>query len=150
MQTLLERLHKRMDSRPYGVRPMHIRYRMHAEQIASIAQTMKELYYVRRENSNANDIPGPGNSALPRDTCDKIEETIPRFSVRNSTNNVMSVKSPKRKGSGTDSAPSQKSLSAIKCCRCGDIFPVADFQYTKESGLCILCWESKIKVMKCQ
>ena len=43
MQTLLERLHTRMDSKPYGERLMLIRYRMHGEQIANIAQTMREF-----------------------------------------------------------------------------------------------------------
>jgi hypothetical protein len=126
------------------------RYRTHEEQIASIAQTMRELYHVRRDDSNANDVPGTGNSAVSQDISDEIGERNPRFSVRNTTKNVKTLKSRKHQASGTDSAPAQQSLSAIKCFRCGDAFPVTDFLYTKESGLCIPCWESKKKVMKCR
>jgi hypothetical protein len=123
---------------------------MHGEQIANIAQTMRELYHVRRDDSSANSIPGTVNSAMSQDICDEIEGGNPRFSVRNTAKNVKPLKSRKRKGSGTDPAPALQSLLAIKCSRCGDTFPVTDFQYTKESGLCIPCWELKIKVMKCR
>jgi formylmethanofuran dehydrogenase subunit E len=150
VQTLLERLHTWMDSKPYGERLMLIRYRMHGEQIANIAQTMRELYHVRRDYSSTNSSPRTDNSTVSRDIHDEMGGANPRFSVRNTAKNVKPLKSRKRKGSGTDPAPAQQSLLAIKCSRCGDTFPVTDFQYTKESGLCIPCWELKIKVMKCR
>jgi len=36
------------------------------------------------------------------------------------------------------------SIPAVRCFRCGDMFPVTDFLSTKKSGLCISCWETKI------
>jgi hypothetical protein len=120
---------------------------MHEEHLARIAQTMKELYHVRRNDANANDIPGTGEGAVSRGVPDKKGEANPRFPVRNSIKNVRPVKSGKYKGPQTEAAQAQQSLSAIKCFRCGDAFPVTDFLYTKETGLCIQCWEAKIKVI---
>jgi hypothetical protein len=36
-------------------------------------------------------------------------------------------------------------IPAMRCRQCGEQFPVLDFYYTKKTGLCIPCWEAKVK-----
>jgi hypothetical protein len=36
-------------------------------------------------------------------------------------------------------------VPAIRCRKCGEQFPVLDFHYTKKTGLCIPCWERKVR-----
>ena len=112
--------------------------RIHEEQIESISRAMKELYHVRRTElpvlhtnrfrAGAIGCAGlgvshqanPSAGTLPENQCD---------------GNTISP-----------AGLSQRNLPAIRCLRCGDAFPVTDFLYTKKTGLCILCWEAKIKV----
>ena len=36
-------------------------------------------------------------------------------------------------------------MPGIRCRQCGEMFPVLDFHYTKKTGLCIPCWEAKVR-----
>jgi|WetSurMetagenome_2_1015567.scaffolds.fasta_scaffold33774_4 hypothetical protein len=128
-------------------------YKMHEAQLAGIAQSMKELYHMRRPESSpstttrfqasmpsrkdcpANAAPGAG-SRIPR-MADSGEDRISRQGYQN------------RPASRNTSA--EFTLPVIRCSRCGDDFPVTDFLYTKKTGLCIACWEATIRVAKsCQ
>jgi hypothetical protein len=48
--------------------------------------------------------------------------------------------------SGSDLAAAEgPRVPAIRCRQCGERFPVLDFHYTKKTGLCIPCWEAKVR-----
>jgi hypothetical protein len=126
---------------------MHKSYRLHEEQLAGIARSIKQMY--RRPHiesmSNAHGfITGDGTQAKPhtaglsRVISGHTSRTIPEMS--------RSGKCLTYPGSAPDSAPVRLMVTSFKCFRCGDAFPLLDFQYTKKSGLCIPCWEARIKV----
>jgi hypothetical protein len=123
-------------------------YRIHQEQIESINRTLKNLYHVRR--------------AEPRVIIDHKFRTGTTPTVQSQAGPVISAEfrvSPHRE-SCVDTVPDnpdekrpvsrnylkRRTTPAIRCFRCGDEFPVTDFYYTKKTGLCISCWETKIKV----
>jgi hypothetical protein len=121
-------------------------YRMHGEQIASIAQTMKELYHVRRIDSDKTGRSESGGATR------SLHTVLDKAGVNSQlTGRAMSKKRRPSRGSlqsvsTTDSPVVQEAGSSIQCFLCGDNFPETDFHYTKKSGLCISCWERKIKV----
>ena len=126
-------------------------YQMHEEQIASIAQTMKDLYQVRRIHSP---------SERSRDTAGAAARPQCRDATTTGTNSRLAATTMAKVGGHPEqfmypgpasaNAPAQRYIPSIRCIRCGDDFPVMDFLYTKKSGLCISCWEIKIGVAKCQ
>ena len=126
---------------------MHKSYRLHEEQLAGIARSIKQVYRRPHIESIANThgfITGDGPQAKPHTAglsmviSGRISRTIPEIS--------RSVKGITYPGSAPDSAPVRRMVTSFKCFQCGDAFPPLDFQYTKKSGLCIPCWEAKIKV----
>jgi hypothetical protein len=121
-------------------------YKMHEAQLAGIAQSMKELYNMRRpepsqpastrfrtgtpsRNRPANATLGTGSRILHQNDSGGDCVTITRYENNPGPRNT-----------------SSETLPVIRCSRCGDEFPVTDFLYTKKSGLCIACWEAGIKV----
>ena len=107
-------------------------HRMHEDQIAGIAQTMKDLYQVRRIHSQPVMSGNAGRTAAVTMT---IEERAERSGYPEPA---------------PANPPAQRNIPSIRCIGCGDGFPITDYQYTKESGLCISCWEIKIGVVKCR
>jgi formylmethanofuran dehydrogenase subunit E len=108
---------------------------------------MKAMYNVRRADSNVSGRFESGGAARSlHKIAEKPEDNL-RFTVRKIPKNSISSKDPVHKGSVTHSAPAHRALLPVQCFRCGDAFPETDFLYTKKSGLCISCWERKIKVI---
>ena len=135
----------------FGVRPMHKSYKMHDAQLASIAQTIKQMYHVRRFDSVAN--PGrseTGSVPRPQNNDTGMRRATPRNTVRTMAETGTPSKGFVHPESAPESAPVKQARPSIKCSRCGDNFPEQDFLYTKKSGLCISCWEVKMKVAKCR
>ena len=118
-------------------------YTIHEEQIACIARELKERSCTRRPDSLPPDRFGWGTvkqkggktgSALPPQIRKTIWETSPvgGFEADGSDDLLPIMEPPK------------KTVTAVRCYRCGIHFPVADFHYTKKSGLCIDCWEEVV------
>ena len=118
-------------------------YKIHEDQIANIARDLKEHYHTRRSDSqqpgrsrrgNAKRTNGKTGSA----SCVRIRKTVWETGP---------VEEPVRDGQ-KDLVPRMetpgRAVTAIRCFRCGVDFPVADFLYTKKSGLCIDCWEEMV------
>jgi hypothetical protein len=117
-------------------------YKIHVEQIAKIAREFKERYHVRRpdsprsvrEEGNVQEQSGK-NLSPPRLRVRKtIWETGP---VKGLVSEGPDSLLPKMETPG-------RTVTAIRCFRCGVDFPVPDFLYTKKSGLCIDCWEEMV------
>jgi len=121
--------------------------RIHEQQLASIAQTMKDLYHVRRVDSILR-IDMSENHTATRSVQKDVGRVGDNPQLMGSTRpkNSRPFKGSIPPESAPESALVQRELSSIKCFRCGDEFPQRDFLYTERSGLCISCWESKIKV----
>jgi hypothetical protein len=122
-------------------------YRMHGEQIASIAQTMKEMYNVRRVDSDVSGRSESGGATRSLHTDRGMEGGDPRLAVIMMPTKRKTFQRFTSPGSVPHSAPAHRDLLPVQCFRCGDAFPETDFLYTKKSGLCISCWERKIKVV---
>ena len=117
-------------------------YKIHEEQIAHVARDLKELCHKRRDAKSSgcsdtengkqkNETAGSSQHLRIRKT---IWETGPvEGPVMDGKNNLV----PKMETPG-------RIVTAIRCFRCGVDFPVADYLYTKKSGLCIDCWEEMV------
>jgi len=117
---------------------MLVSYRIHEEQIKKVAQNMKALYNTRQAESGIQKTSG----------CTGTQ--INRIKHAASTDKQLR-KSRDHDGSGAvfnnnreDRMISVDSTPALRCIRCSDRFPATDFLYTKKSGLCISCWETKV------
>jgi hypothetical protein len=118
-------------------------YKIHEDQIANIARNLKEHCHTRRHDSqqpshsrrgNVKQTNGKTGNAL----CVRIRKTVWETGpveepVINSQKNLL----PRMETPG-------RAVTAVRCFRCGVDFPVADFLYTKKSGLCIDCWEEMV------
>ena len=112
-------------------------YRIHEEQVRNIAQCFRELYHIRRTSrqvpsrnkKEAGDMIGSGGT---HDGHIWVTGTVRGPILYSPEENPSSWKSP----------CSMK--RAVRCVHCGIDFPVADFLYTKKSGLCIDCWEKQV------
>jgi hypothetical protein len=131
------------EARPAGEIPVLKGYKIHEEQIRNVAKNFKELYQARRPDPMPAGYAGKGTikktdgktgSALQLRVQKTIWETSPVENLtRERTNDLL----PKMENPG-------RAVMAIRCDRCGIDFPVADFLYTKKSGLCIDCWEEMV------
>jgi formylmethanofuran dehydrogenase subunit E len=108
---------------------------------------MKDLYGKRQPESTA------GTSRLRQSTSARALHNDAIFAVADSQQTIKPVTKKWRPSQRSVcpktkplSATGQKDLLPVQCVRCGDAFPKADFEYTKKSGMCISCWEIKIKV----
>jgi hypothetical protein len=118
-------------------------YKIHEEQIANIAREFKERYHTRRSDSQ---LPGRGGTGNEQEQNGKNGSPL-RPRVRKTIWETGPVKGPFSEGPD-DLLPKMetpcRTVTAIRCFRCGVDFPVADFLYTKKSGLCIDCWEGLV------
>jgi hypothetical protein len=116
-------------------------YKIHEEQIANVAREFKERYHTRRPESQSPG--GTGNENLKKGKAG----SIPRPRVQKIIWETSPIEGPVMDGL-TELLPTMEipghSTTAIRCFRCGINFPVADFHYTKKSGLCIDCWEEMV------
>ena len=118
-------------------------YKIHEDQIANIARNLKEHYHTRRPDSRLPGSSSKGNkqqknektaSALHMQVSKTVWEIGPvKRSVMDGQEDLL----PKMETPG-------RTVTAIRCFRCGVDFPEADFLYTKKSGLCIDCWEENV------
>ena len=118
--------------------------KIHLEQIENVARTLKESTRTRRPDP----LPaGRTGNRKPVQQNSGITDSAGHSRVRNTVWATGAVKGPVTDvptytSSGTDSP--ELNLPVIRCFRCGDGFPVLDFLYTKKTGLCISCWETKV------
>jgi len=125
---------------------------MHEEQIAGIAQTLKDLYWVRRIHpllETSRDLAGAAAPPHYRD-APTTGTNLRLAAITTSEARGQPEQPITFSGSVSATAVEQGGIPSIRCMRCGDDFPISDFLYTKKSGLCISCWEIKIGVVKCQ
>jgi len=117
-------------------------YRIHEEQVRNIAQCFRELYHIRRTGRQAP----ARNKKEPKDTAGSESGAFwaPHDGHVWVTGTVRGpiLYSPEENPSSWKSPGSMK--RAVRCVQCGIDFPVADFLYTKKSGLCIDCWEKQV------
>jgi len=118
-------------------------YKIHEEQIANVAKELKELYYTRRPDSWPPGSCGKGNENQKKGKAGIIQ----RLKVHKTIWETGPVEGPATHGQN-ELLPKMetpgRTVTAIRCFRCGTDFPVADFHYTKKSGLCIDCWEELV------
>ncbi len=118
-------------------------YRIHEEQIGNVARHFQELYQARRPDTRQDSRAGTGNV----NQTEGKTGTASRMRVRNIVWETSPVEGSETEGQ-EDLVPEMetpgRTITAIRCCRCGIDFPVADFLYTKKSGLCIDCWEEMV------
>jgi hypothetical protein len=128
---------------PAGEVPVLKGYRIHEEQIRNVARSFRELYHARRPDLQPARRPGTANVKQPHGktgSASRVQvgktvwETGPaERSMGEDQNNLLpNMETPGR------------TITAIRCYRCGVDFPVADYLYTKKSGLCIDCWEEMV------
>jgi len=122
-------------------------YKIHDEQIANIARELKEHNHTRRPDSR---LPGRSSKGNKQQKNDKTGSAL-HMQVRKTLWKTSPVEGPVMDGKGhmvpRMEAP-DRTVTAIRCFRCGIDFPVADFFYTQKSGLCIDCWE-EIVLLHC-
>ena len=128
--------------RPGGIHVLKS-YKIHEEQITKIAREFKERYHTRRPDSQ---LPGWGGTGNEQEQSGKNGSPLhPR--VRKTIWETGPVNGPES-DSQDDLLPKMeipgRTVTAIRCFRCGINFPVTDFLYTKKSGLCIDCWEESV------
>jgi hypothetical protein len=114
-------------------------YKIHEEQIRNIAREFRELYHARRPASlsavRAGKKPEQKNRASRSAALPYIHKIVWKTSpLEGSVEENQYDLLPEMETPG-------RTVTAIRCTRCGIAFPVADFLYTKKSGLCIDCWE---------
>jgi hypothetical protein len=126
-----------------GETPVLKGYRIHEEQIRNVARSFRELYQARRPDSlragsadtgNVRQTEGKTGSAFPV----RVQKTV--WQTRPAEGSVLEGQDylvPKME-------TPNRTITAIRCYRCGVDFPVADFLYAKKSGLCIDCWEEMV------
>jgi len=117
-------------------------YRIHEDQVRNVAQYFRELYHIRktgrqtpvRNKRGTRDMAGSSDGVSPslHDGHVWVTGTVRGPILYSPEENPSSWKSP----------GSMK--RAVRCVQCGIDFPVADFLYTKKSGLCIDCWEKQV------
>lgn len=126
-----------------GENPVLKGYRIHEEQIRSVARFFQELYQVRRPDSlqAGGAVTGNGKPA------DGKTGSASRMRVRKTVWETGPVEGSAMEGRN-DLVPEMEipvhTITAIRCHRCGVDFPVADFLYTQKCGLCIDCWEEMV------
>ena len=122
-------------------------YRLHEEQLANIAQALKQMYHLMHINSIANS----GTSGTR-----EIERVQSLDSFQISDAQGLKVGTNQKKNRSAEKWGSRKSVpdpvhfereTSVKCSQCGETFPYIDFLYTEKSGLCIICWEKILKVV---
>jgi hypothetical protein len=128
---------------PPGEVPLLKGYRIHEEQIRNVARNLKELYHVQRPGLQSPGRAGMGNVIQTKGKTGsplrvRVRKTVwetgsAEGSIPESQNNLL----PEMENPG-------RTVTAIRCYRCGVDFPVADYLYTKKSGLCIDCWEEMV------
>ena len=126
-----------------GVIPMLKSYRIHEEQIKSVAKTMKELYHTRRETSPFVQIPLQTRS-VSRTRNLYFRMANPGFgqTLQETETNGRLLLNRNKDDKRLIPKSIDHSVQPIQCFQCGDRFPITDFYYTKKSGLCIACWEA--------
>ncbi len=117
-------------------------YKIHQEQIENVARTLRESTQRMRPDPLTVGRTGKRkpvlNGGITSSTARSPSTTVwgtgavkgPVTDVQNNTPYEMEMPG--------------FSVPAIRCFRCGDGFPVTDFLYTKKTGLCISCWETKV------
>jgi len=130
------------DVQPGGIHVLKSN-KIHEDQIANVTRDLKELYYTRRPDSQPPHCSGKGGGKQ------KNEKTgcAPRLRVRKTIWETGPVEEGMMDGKGhlvPKMETPGRTVTAIRCFRCGIDFPVADFLYTKKSGLCIDCWEEMV------
>jgi hypothetical protein len=126
-----------------GENPVLKGYKIHEEQIRSVARYFQELYQARRPDSlrGGGAVTGNGKQA------DGKTGSASRMRVRKTVWETGPVEGSAMEGRN-DLVPAReipvRTITAIRCDRCGVDFPVADFLYTQKSGLCIDCWEEMV------
>jgi hypothetical protein len=118
-------------------------YKIHQEQIENVKRTLKEFCQTRQPE------PSPaGRTGMLKPVLEKgIINRVRRSRVRNTVWETGLEKGPVT-DMPADMSPGTEAqghtATVIRCFRCGDGFPVSDFQYTKKTGLCISCWEIEL------
>ena len=118
--------------------------KIHQEQIEKVARTLRESTQIRRPG------PLPAGRTGKRKTVQQksgITDSAGRSRVRNTiwaTGAVKgSVMDVQAEAVPETYAPGYTG-PVMWCHHCGTGFPVLDFLYTKKTGLCISCWETKV------
>jgi hypothetical protein len=117
-------------------------YKIHQEQIANVARTLKESTQRLRPEPLTIAHAGKRKPATKSGTTGSAVHSPRNIvwgtgAVKGSVTNVQTDTPPGTEETG-------QITPAIQCFRCGDGFPVTDFLYTKKTGLCIPCWEAKV------
>ena len=116
-------------------------YRVHDEQLRDVARFYRELYQMRRSILAVCDR---GSSVMKRKNHPAAGKRTPLIRTR-FHESVMVEEEPagQLKPISGPNIP-RSPFTAVRCLRCGIAFPVADFFYTQQSGLCIDCWEALV------
>src|SRR5208337_1678495 len=112
------------------VRRILTSYGVHHEQIQRLNESMRDMYSQR---GNTKPLSTQGCLSMYRE-----QNTIQPGSRGTQAVSLSETGADPRAGKGPK-------VPAIRCRQCGEQFPVLDFHYTKKSGLCIPCWESKVR-----
>jgi hypothetical protein len=118
-------------------------YRIHEDQVRNVARHFREMYHIRRTRGSG------GKKERGADTCPGGTVSAGALSQDSGGTRWVTgtIQGPLIYSPGEET-PSWKSpgslVRAIRCSRCGTLFPLADFLYTRKSGLCIDCWEAQV------
>lgn len=117
-------------------------YRIHEEQIRILARYYHELYHVRR---TPRPTAGTDGSQADGQNLSAIRRTNPLIRRRLGESVIVEEEPVMQlRGASSEEKTSRSPFFAVRCCRCGIAFPLADFLYTQKTGLCIDCWEALV------
>ena len=118
-------------------------YRIHQEQLANVARSLKELSVTRLPDPqplvrSGKNRAKPKTRMTGRTASPRVHKTVWETNpLKGSVKHVPAEIQPRTKAPG--------SLDPVnRCLRCGEDFPANDFLYTKKTGLCISCWVAKV------
>jgi formylmethanofuran dehydrogenase subunit E len=102
------------------VRRILTSYGVHHEQIKRLNESMRGLYSLRPDRKQRS-TQGHASASREQDSMTLLADASENLPGR-----------------------ARQKITAMRCHRCGEEFPLLDFHYTKKSGLCIPCWETKV------
>lgn len=125
-----------------GENPVLKGYRIHEDHIRNVARTFVELYHTRRPHllpaGHAGKKLKQGSETALGTTHTRVSKTIWGAGP------VQEAATHEHDEKNHDPIIPPSPITAVRCYHCGVNFPVADFLYTKRSGLCIDCWEEMV------